>query len=201
MFFSLDGLDGAGKSTQLERLEQWLRGRGHDVISCRDPGSTAVGEAVRTLLLDVRNESLSRPAEMLLYMAARAQLVEEVISPAMAAGKMVLCDRYLLANVVYQGHAGGLDVEELWHIGHLATHGVMPDLTLVLDISPEAARQRMARPLDRMEQASQSFRRRVREGFLAEAANHPDTIKVIDASGDIDRVQADLQAAILAVLR
>jgi dTMP kinase len=201
MFFSLDGLDGAGKSTQLQLLEQWLAERGHEVMVCRDPGTTAVGEAIRTLLLDVRNDSLSRRAEMLLYMAARAQLVDEVISPALAAGKMVLCDRYLLANVVYQGHAAGLDVEELWQIGHLATRGVMPDLTLVLDIAPEAARERMSRPLDRMELAGEAFRRRVRDGFLVEAANHPDTIKVIDAARSIDQVQAELQAAVLAVLR
>jgi dTMP kinase len=201
MFFSLDGLDGAGKSTQLHLLEQWLAARGHQVVVCRDPGSTAVGEAIRTLLLDVQNQSLSRRAEMLLYMAARAQLVDEVISPALATGKTVLCDRFLLANVVYQGHAGGLDVEELWQIGHLATRGVMPDLTLVLDIAPEVASQRIARPLDRMELAGEAFRGRVREGFLIEAANHPDTIKVIDASGGIEPVQAEIQAAVLKTLR
>jgi dTMP kinase len=201
MFFSLDGLDGAGKSTQLHLLEQWLAARGHQVVVCRDPGSTAVGEAIRTLLLDVQNQSLSRRAEMLLYMAARAQLVDEVISPALATGKTVLCDRFLLANVVYQGHAGGLDVEELWQIGHLATRGVMPDLTLVLDIAPEVASQRIARPLDRMELAGEAFRGRVREGFLIEAANHPDTIKVIDASGGMEPVQAEIQAAVLKTLR
>jgi dTMP kinase len=200
MFFSLDGLDGAGKSTQLKQFREWLAERGLDVVTCRDPGTTAVGEAVRKLLLDVSHQSLSRRAEMLLYMAARAQLVDEVISPAIAAGKTVLSDRYLLANVVYQGYAGGLDVQELWQIGHLATRGVMPDLTLVLDISPEAASQRMARPLDRMEQSGDEFRRRVREGFLTEAARRPDTIVVVDASGDIDHVQAALRAAAERVL-
>jgi dTMP kinase len=184
----------------LKRFREWLIERGFDVVTCRDPGTTAVGEAVRKLLLDVSHSSLSRRAEMLLYMAARAQLVDEVISPAIAAGKTVLSDRYLLANVVYQGYAGGLDVEELWQIGHIATRGVTPDLTLVLDISPEAASQRMARPLDRMEQSGDEFRRRVREGFLTEAARRPDTIVVVDASGNIGDVQAALRAAAERVL-
>ena len=113
MFLSIDGGDGTGKSTQLALLGQWLRQQGHQVVACRDPGSTRLGEAVREILLDRHDLDIHRRSEMLLYMAARAQLVEEIIRPRWPQGKIVLCDRYLLANVVYQGYGGGLDVETL----------------------------------------------------------------------------------------
>lgn len=200
MFFSLDGLDGAGKSTQLAMFRDWLAELGRDVVTCRDPGGTHIGEAIRTMLLDERNHGLSRRAEMLLYMASRAQLVEELIRPALAAGKTVVSDRYLLANVVYQGHAGGLDVPTLWEIGREATGGLMPDLTIVLDIAPEVAAERIDRPLDRMEQQGEAFRRRLRQGFLDEAARRPNQIVVVDASRSPDVVHADIRAAVQHVL-
>ena len=139
MFFSIDGGDGAGKSTQLERFCQWLRDRGHAVATFRDPGSTGVGEAVREILLHRHDLAIDRRSEMLLYMAARAQMVQQCIRPALDEGKTVVTDRYLLANVVYQGHAGGLDVDTLWEVGRVATGGLMPDLTLVLDTPPGSA--------------------------------------------------------------
>jgi len=196
MFFSLDGIDGTGKSTQLARLADWLRSAGHEVVVCRDPGSTTLGEAIRNILLDSRQVPIARTSEMLLYMAARAQLVAEVISPALAAGKTVVCDRFLLANVVYQGHAGGLDVTVLWQIGRVATAGVEPDLTLLLDLPLEAAAARLDRPLDRMEQQGDAFRVRLREGFLQEAARRPDKIAVIDAAQTVEAVHADIRAAV-----
>ncbi len=121
MFFSFDGIDGVGKSTQMQLFCDWLRQRGSDVVTCRDPGGTALGEAIRQILLEHRGLSISSMAEMLLYMASRAELVEQVIQPAMAAGKKVVSDRYLLANVVYQGHARNLDVAKLWEIGNYIT--------------------------------------------------------------------------------
>jgi dTMP kinase len=154
-----------------------------------------LGESIRGILLDSRDTPISRTAEMLLYMAARAQLVAEVIRPALAAGKTVLADRFLLANVVYQGHAGGLDVDELWRIGRTATAGIEPNLTIVLDMSPDAARARMTRPLDRMELEGAEFQRRLRQGFLAEAGRRPEQIVVIDAARDVSIVQADIQRA------
>jgi dTMP kinase len=195
LFFSLDGIDGTGKSTQLALCEAWLRGLGHDVVTCRDPGSTPLGESIRGILLDSRDTPISRTAEMLLYMAARAQLVAEVIRPALAAGKTVLADRFLLANVVYQGHAGGLDVDELWRIGRTATAGIEPNLAIVLDMSPDSARARLTRPLDRMELEGAEFQRRLRQGFLAEAGRRPEQIVVIDAARDVAVVQADIQRA------
>lgn len=145
MFISIDGCDGCGKTTQIARLAQWLRQQGHEVITCRDPGTTPLGEAVRELLLHRHDLRIDPRAEMLLYMAARAQLVDEVIRPALAAGKTVLADRYLLANVVYQGYGGGLDVAELWEVGRVAVADLMPELTIVLDVPPAIAAARLAR--------------------------------------------------------
>jgi dTMP kinase len=137
---------------------------------------------------------------MLLYMAARAQLVEEVIRPALASGKTVVSDRYLLANVVYQGYAGGLDVGHLWEVGRIATGGLLPELTLVLDVSAETAASRLQRQRDRMEQQGDEFHARVREGFLAEAAKQPERIAVIDANRSVDEVQADVRRRVKRVM-
>lgn len=194
MFFSFDGLDGTGKSTQIRLFVDWLQARGHDVVSCVDPGSTRLGESIREILLDGTAGQIARRSEMLLFMAARAQLVEEVIRPAIDIGKTVVSDRYLLANVVYQGHAGGLDVASLWQIGVVATAGISPDLTFVLDMAPEAATSRIGRTLDRMETFGDEFRARVRDGFLAEAARRPDKIVVIDAARSIEAVHAEIVA-------
>jgi dTMP kinase len=197
MFFSFDGSDGSGKTTQIALFCDWLGSLGHTVVACRDPGSTRLGEEVRKLLLEREDLALSRTAEMLLYMAARAQLVAEVIRPALAAGKTVVSDRFLLANVVYQGYAGGLDVASLWQVGHVATGGLEPDLTFVLDIDDACAARRLNRPLDRMERQGDDFRAALRAGYLTEAAKRPDRILVIDASRSIDEVQADIRQAVV----
>jgi dTMP kinase len=195
MFFSIDGGDGTGKSTQVELFCQWLRDLGHKVVACRDPGSTPLGEAVRQLLLDRHDLPIHRRSEMLLYMAARAQLAEELIRPALQQGQTVVADRYLLANVVYQGYGGGLDVDMLWQVGRLATGGLMPDLTLLLDMPAEAAARRITGRRDRMEQQGADFHARVREGFLAEAARRPNEIVVVNAAGPVEQVQAEIRAA------
>lgn len=201
MFLSIDGGDGTGKSTQVELLVQWLRQRGHDLVTCRDPGSTPLGEAVRGILLDCHDLHIHRRSEMLLYMAARTQMVEEVIRPALERGKTVLCDRYLLANVAYQGYGGGLDVATLWEVGRIATGGLMPELTIVLDVSADVAAARIARPLDRMEKQGVAFHARVREGFLAEAAKAPDRIVVLSAAGSIEEVQTEIRKVIERFLK
>jgi dTMP kinase len=196
MFFSFDGVDGVGKSTQMDLFCQWLRQRGHDVVTCRDPGSTPLGEKIRTILLQSGPDtSIGRLSEMLLYMAARAQLVEEVIAPALSDGRMVVSDRYLLANVVYQGHAGGLDIDATWQVGEVAIAGVEPDLVFLLDMSPDDALQRLNRVKDRMEQQTDDFRRRLRAGFLAEAARRPEQIAVIDAGRTMEAVHSDIVTA------
>jgi dTMP kinase len=186
-FIVLDGLDGTGKSTQCRLLAAWLRDHGLAVTECVDPGGTSVGQTVRDLLLHHRGE-LALPCEALLFMASRAQLVAEVIRPALASGRAVVCDRFLLANVVYQGHAGGLDPGRLWEIGRFATGGLEPDLTLVLDLPPEAAQTRRQRPPDRVESRGADYQARVRAGFLTEARLHPEHIRVIDAGQPVEVV-------------
>jgi dTMP kinase len=198
MFFSLDGPDGAGKTTQLHRFADWLSSQGHEVLTCRDPGDTWLGERLRQILLDPASGPICGRGEMLLYMAARAQLVEEVIRPALARGQTVVSDRYLLANVVYQGWAGGLDVDTLWEVGRVATGGLLPDLTIVLDVPLAAASQRLQRSLDRMEARGPEYQQRVRDGFLAEARRRPDQIAIVDATGSEDAVAARVQQAVTA---
>jgi len=200
MFLSIDGGDGTGKSTQTELLCQWLGQQGRAVVTCRDPGSTRLGEAVRNLLLDRHDLEIDRRSEMLLYMAARAQMVEEVIRPALEQGKTVVSDRYLLANVAYQGYGGGLDVATLWEVGRVATGGLMPDLTIVLDVPAEVAAARLARPLDRMEQQGAAFHARVREGFLAEAARRPERIIVVSAAGSVEQVQSEIRRIVRQII-
>jgi dTMP kinase len=195
MFFSFDGADGGGKTTQQRLFCEWLRSSGRDVVACRDPGSTRLGDAIRQILLSGGGVPIARTSEMLLYMAARAQLVEEVIAPALAAGKTVVSDRYLLANLVYQGHAGGLDLDQLRQIGRVATQGVAPSLSFVLDLPDDVAAARLNRPLDRMEQQGDAFRAALRAGYLAEAGRQPERIIVIDAARSIDAVQTDIRAA------
>src|SRR6188474_760698 len=151
MFFSFDGVDGVGKSTQIRLLAEELRRQGRTVVTCRDPGSTALGERLRDILLNHHGTPIHRRSEMLLYMAARAQLVEEVIRPALDGGKTVISDRYLLANVVYQAHGGGLSADDVWRVGEVTVAGVMPRLVFLLDMPAERAAQRIQRQPDRME--------------------------------------------------
>jgi dTMP kinase len=194
MFFSFDGIDGVGKTTQIDLFCNWLRERGCDVVCCRDPGSTRLGERVREILLHSDADTpIGRRAEMLLYMAARAQLVDELIRPALADGQTVVSDRFLLANLVYQGHAGGLDVESIRAVGGVATDGVKPDAVFLLDMPPAAADGRIRRVLDRMEQQGSDYRHRLREGFLAEAARAVDLVHVIDADRTVETVQSDIR--------
>jgi dTMP kinase len=198
-FISLDGLDGTGKSTQCRALTDWLRGHGFAVTACVDPGGTPVGDTLRTLVLD-SGRDMSLTCETLLYMASRAELVARVIRPALAAGNVVMSDRFLLANVVYQGHAGGLAVDDLWQIGRLCTGGLEPDLTLVLDMPVEQAQARRGRAADRVEQRDREYHERVRQGFLAEAHRRPDRIRLIDARPPAEDVQRAIRAAVEPLL-
>jgi dTMP kinase len=193
----LDGPDGGGKTTQAAGLAGWLRAQGRDVVTCRDPGGTALGDRLRATLLDRSALHFGTCAEMLLYMASRAQLLEEVVRPALEAGKVVVSDRYLLANIVYQGHAGGLGVEEVGRVGRVATGGLLPDLTLVLDVPTDVARARVGAARDRMEDRPASYHEAVRQGFLRAATAaaspagcpyYPAPIVVVDAHAGPDDV-------------
>jgi dTMP kinase len=182
MFISVDGIDGAGKSTQMDLLEAWLSARGENVVRFRDPGATQLGEAVREILLHREEIPIAMRSEMLLYMAARAQLVDEQIRPARESGKTVLCDRYLLANVVYQGCAGGLDIESLWNVGHIATGGLRPDVTIVFDVDTSIALQRVGTGQDRLEKRGFDYFEKVRHGFLDQVSRASAHSIVVDAS-------------------
>jgi dTMP kinase len=199
-FVVLDGIDGTGKSTQTRLLVDWLHGRGIAAIRCTDPGSTALGDKLRSILLDTGGK-LSLRSESMLFMASRAELVEKIIRPSLEAATVVICDRFLLANVVYQGHAGGLDPDELWSIGHFATLGLEPDITFVLDLPIDVAEARRGRVADRMESRGQAYQERVREGFLFEARQQPDKIEVLDASASVDALQSYLRDRLAGLLR
>ena len=199
LFFSLDGIDGTGKSTQIRLLADWLRTRGEDVVRCAEPGGTPLGDRLREMLLTHADEKCPM-GEALLFMASRAELLERVIRPALAAGKLVLSDRYLLATIVYQGYGSRLNVDSLWALGRLAAGGLEPDLTLVLDLSVEQAHLRRGRDPDRMEGRTRDFHERVRRGFLTEAQRQPDRIRVIDASGSVEGVHSAICTEVARVL-
>jgi dTMP kinase len=192
-FISLDGLDGTGKSTQCRLLADWLRRRGFQVTECADPGGTAIGDVLRDLLLHHRQE-MSLSCEALLFMASRAQLTAEIIRPALEAGRAVVSDRYLLANVVYQGHAGGLEPQQLWEVGRLATGGLEPDLTVVLDLPVQAAQTRRTGTPDRMESRALAYHEKVRAGFRAEAERRSERIRLVDASQSVEVVHQQICA-------
>jgi dTMP kinase len=199
-FISLDGLDGTGKSTQCRLLADWLREQGYEVVLPIDPGGTAIGDQLRGLVLDRRSE-MSMACEALLFMASRAQLTSAVLRPALDAGRAIVCDRFLLATVVYQGHAGGLDPEQLWKVGQFATGGLLPDRTIVLDLTPEIAQKRRRGPADRVESRDLAYHWRVREGFLAEARRQPERIRVVDADAPIAVVQEAIRREVEPLLQ
>lgn len=199
MFIVFEGVDGSGKSTQLQRCHTWLDESGQDVVVCRDPGSTGLGDRLRQVLLDKSDLNIDPVSETFLFMAARAQLVREVILPARQENRIVLCDRFLMSTVVYQGYAGSLDPQTVRQIGETATAGLQPDLTLVFDTSVDVAMGRMGQHLDRMESRGEEFMETVRRGFLSESAASPCST-VIDASGDPADIQQLVRRAVQSCL-
>lgn len=199
LFLSLDGIDGCGKSTQCRALLEWLQAQGRAAILCIDPGGTSLGGQLREILLHGRGD-LGLTTEALLFMASRAQLVHEIIRPALSQGQIVVSDRFTLANVVYQGHAGGLEVDQLWQVGSLATSGLEPDCTLLLDLPVELAMQRRGSPGDRLERRPRDYHERVRNGFLTEAQRRPERITVLDASADPTAVQEAIRRVVEPLL-
>lgn len=195
-FIALEGPDGSGKTSQQGGLVSWLEKSGLEAVACRDPGSTPTGDLVREILLHRHDLSLSIATEMLLYMAARAQLVAEVVRPALDRGAWVVSDRFLLSTLVYQGMAGGLPPEAVMAVGEIATGGLTPDLTILIDVDLATAARRMNRPLDRLEQRGDDYRRRVRDGYLAEAARAGDRVVVVDGADAPEVVAERIKAAI-----
>ena len=199
-FITLDGLDGTGKSTQHRLLCDWLAGQKLPVAACVDPGGTAVGQQLRQLVLFGRDHRIATTTEAFLFMASRAQLVEEVIRPALGRDEIVISDRFLLANVVYQGHAGGIDPDDLWAVGRVATGGLEPDLTIVFDAELDVAFARRNPDADRMEDRDREFHQAVKRGFVYEAGMRPERCRIIDATPDPDAVQRAVRREVARLL-
>ncbi|MEU9982568.1 dTMP kinase [Streptomyces sp. NPDC050856] len=180
-FIALEGGDGAGKSTQAEALAEWIRAKGHEVVVTREPGATPIGKRLRSILLDVSSAGLSNRAEALLYAADRAEHVDSLVRPALERGAVVISDRYIDSSVAYQGAGRDLSPTEIARISRWATGGLVPNLTVLLDVSPETARERFTEAPDRLESEPAEFHRRVRAGFLTLAAADPGRYLVVDA--------------------
>lgn len=202
IFITVEGTDGSGKTTQIKRLEKYLTERGREVILVREPGGTDISERIRPIILNPASTEMGNITEMLLYAAARAQLVKEVIKPALDKNKIVICDRFIDSTYAYQGYGRGIDMGILEMVNNVAINGVIPDMTLFFDISPEVAlKRRMASSeADRIENESTLFHRRVYEGYLELAARFADRIKRIDASVSVEKVWEEVKTLVDAIM-
>lgn len=196
-FITVEGIDGCGKSTQASLLAESLERAGYDVLLLREPGGVSISEKIRAMLLDPANSEMDTACELLLYEAARAQLVHEVIEPALAADRVVVCDRFYDSTTAYQGYADGASLDMVRTANALAVGACHPQLTLVFDIDPALAAERTrARTVDRIEAKGQAYQARVAEGFRAIAVTEPERVKLIDASRPIDAIAEDVLAAV-----
>ncbi len=186
-FIALDGPDGCGKTTQTKMLVEWLTKQGVDVVSFREPGATAIGEKIRQILLNPEHIAMTTAAEVMLYMAARVQLWNEKITPALKAGKCVITDRWLSSTCAYQGHAGGFGIEKVTKIAADCLEKPWPDLTIILDVDSQTAKSRLKSNLDRMEQKGEEYHSKVREGFLKLAKQQKNFV-ITNAADDIETV-------------
>lgn len=195
MFFVFDGVDGAGKSTQLEMFVKWLQTQHNmSVVTCKDPGSTELGEQLRSILLGKHETPISMRAEMMMFTTARTQLIQQIVKPALTNGQTVVLDRYIFSTVVYQGHAGELDPEELWTVNQIATESLMPDVTFIFDLPINIAMERLGDSLDRMESRGVEYFEKVRSGFIRESERWPDGVDLINANRSPDEIQTELQS-------
>ena len=195
MFITFEGPDGSGKSTQLKMLAAALCEEGREIVTTREPGGTEIGDQIRAVIMNMKNKAMDPRTELLLFNASRAQLVEELIRPSLAAGKIILCDRYADSTMAYQGYGHGLDKDELRRLLNFATGGLKPDLTLLFDISAEAGlkrRQANHEEWNRMDDYALQFHERVRGGFLELAAADPERWVVIDADRDPGVIHAEV---------
>lgn len=205
MFITLEGIEGSGKTTQAKHMAKFLRDKGIDCVLTREPGGTRIGQKIRSILLDPVSRDLSPLTELLLYNADRAQHVNEIIGPALAAGKTVICDRYVDATWVYQGFTRGVDIELVSRLHQLVCNGLKPDITILLDLLPQLGLSRAWQQIEnggrvetetRFEAEAISFHKNVRLGYLELARHEPERFKIIDASRD----ERSVKAAIIDIL-
>lgn len=204
MFITLEGSEGSGKTSQMQPLVDFLRQRGHDVLSTREPGGTPIAEQIRAVLLNPENKEMQTHTEILLFQAARAQLVAEVIRPYLKKGGIVVSDRYADSTLAYQGYGYQLDLDKIRTIVDFATGGLKPDLTIFFDIDIELGLRRKAKGSDewnRLDDMTLDFYRRVRQGYLKLIEDEPHRWVLVDAGQSPDQVQMDVQKAVLARLK
>lgn len=202
-FITFEGIEGCGKTTQIDLLREHLEKAGRPVVVTREPGGTAIAEAIRGVLLDPAHEGMAHATEILLYEAARAQLVNDVIRPALTSGAVVLCDRFADSTTAYQGAGRGLPIEHVLQLHHFATQGIWPHLTIVLDLPAKVGleRARARGRFDRIEQESLDFHERVRQGFLALAKQEPGRIRIVDATQSIEAIAAVIRGLAETVIK
>jgi dTMP kinase len=210
MFITLEGIEGSGKTTQISRLVEFLEDRGIECVTTRQPGGTLIGKNIRSILLDPANSALEPLAELLLYMADRAQHINELIRPALQNGKTVVCDRYFDATLVYQGFARGLSIELIGQLHQLLFDDLKPDVTLLLDLSPQVGLKRAWQQLNngqrsgdesRFEAEAVAFHEKVRAGYLELARLEPDRFRIIDADQTQDQVFAAMRKVVSSLLQ
>ena len=194
LFITFEGTDGSGKSTQIKLLEEYFNREGFSVISIRDPGGTPISEKIRNILLDKRNKGMSYMTETLLYSASRSQLVEQKIIPALKRGSVVICDRFMDSNLVYQGIARKVGVQNVETINNIAIGKIIPDITFFLSLSPKESikRKRNKIELDRLEQEKIYFHREVYNGYIKVADKYPKRIKIINAALKVEEIHREI---------
>jgi dTMP kinase len=196
IFITLEGIEGSGKTTQIELLKELLTANGFEVLLTREPGGSPIGEKIRHILLDTANAAMEPLTELFLYEASRTQHVEEVIGPALKAGKAVLCDRFYDASTAYQGYARGIGAASVADLNLVATGGQKPDLTIVLDLPVSDGLRRLGQSLDRIEGEEATFHEKVRRGYLEIAKTEPARVKVVDASGSPEATFAKVKTIV-----
>ncbi|MBO8464071.1 MAG: dTMP kinase [Firmicutes bacterium] len=203
ILISIEGPDGAGKTTQISLLKQYLEQKGFSCILTREPGGTKISEKIRHLILDKENSKMGAVTEMLLYSAARAQLVHEVIRPALEEGKVIICDRYVDSSAVYQGIARNLGVDTVYEVNEYAIQGIWPDLTIHLDLEAEEGirRKKNQTELDRMELETMDFHKKVCEGYRTLAKRNPDRIKTINAMLSVEEIHEAIKKQLEFVIK
>ncbi len=195
-FITFEGPEGSGKSSHCKLFGRYLKRKGYKVLITREPGGTRIGERLRRLLLDTKNRDISHKSEMLLYMASRAEIVQDVLLPALKSGKVVICDRFLDATIAYQGFGCGLDRKLIKKLGDFVTSGLKPDLTILLDMDILKGLKRSGRN-DRIEKRSLEYHRRVRRGYLTIASEEPERIKIVRVKGDLNQVQDKVRKIVM----